>query len=245
MLIFPNGLCISGPVHHGWPTTHVADWFLGCDFALRRRLCFGAWRPFNDNVSTYDGRKPRRPHIGNYSLTRDARGQWLFPGRIIFPNTSLTERDIQYLYTVYIFTLFWDACVNNLYLGHSFRTHNGAVQVVWRQAFRSARQTERDQLEMWVIYDCSLLTKHSNNSTLLWISVGRLEAVSWRVDYTLSSSEMKVVNEGVIQLKLQASGAESGSSQTTVVSLSADKFRVLLSGLSRNKSQIIWQPIIS
>lgn len=60
--------------------------------------------------------------------------------------------------------------------------------------------------------------------------MGRLEAVSWRVDYTLSSSELREVNEPVIQLKLQAQGAESGSTETTVVSVSADKFRVLLAG---------------
>lgn len=62
--------------------------------------------------------------------------------------------------------------------------------------------------------------------------MGRLEAVSWRVDYTLSSSELKEVNEPMIQLKLQAQGAESGSAETTVVSIAADKFRVLLAGQS-------------
>lgn len=77
------------------------------------------------------------------------------------------------------------------------------------------------------------LTEH-----LLWgfaclcneLLVGRLEAVSWRVDYTLSSSELKEVNAPIIQLKLQAQGAESGSTETTVFSVSADKFRVLLAG---------------
>ena len=60
--------------------------------------------------------------------------------------------------------------------------------------------------------------------------MGRLEAVSWRVDYTLSSSELQEVNEPVIQLKLQAQGAQSGSTETTVVCVSAEKFRVLLAG---------------
>lgn len=54
--------------------------------------------------------------------------------------------------------------------------------------------------------------------------------MSWRVDYTMSSSELREVNEPIIQLKLQAQGAESGSTETTVVSVSADKFRVLLAG---------------
>ncbi|KAM9807957.1 COMM domain-containing protein 4 [Neosynchiropus ocellatus] len=65
------------------------------------------------------------------------------------------------------------------------------------------------------------------------LRLGRLEAVSWRVDYTLSSSELREVNEPVVQLKLQSQGAESGSSETTVVSLSADKFRVLLTELKQ------------
>lgn len=63
------------------------------------------------------------------------------------------------------------------------------------------------------------------------VAVGRLNAVSWRVDCILSSSELKEVNEPTVHLKLQAQGAESGSTETTVVSVSADKFRVLLTGL--------------
>lgn len=54
--------------------------------------------------------------------------------------------------------------------------------------------------------------------------------MSWRVDYTLSSSEMREVNEPLIQLKVQSRGAMPGSTETTVVSVSADKFRVLLAG---------------
>lgn len=60
--------------------------------------------------------------------------------------------------------------------------------------------------------------------------MGRLDSVSWRVDYTLSSSDLREVNEPLIQLKLQTQGAEPSSSETTVVSVSADKFRVLLAG---------------
>lgn len=61
-------------------------------------------------------------------------------------------------------------------------------------------------------------------------TVGRLEAVSWRVDYTLSSSELQEVNEPLIKLKLQHQGATPGSAETKVFSVSADKFRVLLAG---------------
>ena len=63
------------------------------------------------------------------------------------------------------------------------------------------------------------------------VSVSRLNSVSWRVDCILSSSELKEVNEPTVHLKLQAQGAESGSAETTVVSVSAEKFRVLLTGL--------------
>lgn len=60
--------------------------------------------------------------------------------------------------------------------------------------------------------------------------MGRLDAVSWRVDYTLAASELREVNEPLIQLRLQAQGVSAGSTETTVVSVSADKFRVLLAG---------------
>lgn len=80
----------------------------------------------------------------------------------------------------------------------------------------------------------TLLTKHwlrgAFHSALHSILVGRLDAVSWRVDYTLSSSELREVNEPLIQLKLQTQGPVPGPTETTVVSVSADKFRVLLAG---------------
>lgn len=62
------------------------------------------------------------------------------------------------------------------------------------------------------------------------VSVGRLDVVSWRVDYTLSSSELQEVNEPTVKLCLQTQGAETGHTETTIVSVSADKFRVLLTG---------------
>ncbi|XP_069018175.1 COMM domain-containing protein 4 isoform X2 [Embiotoca jacksoni] len=70
------------------------------------------------------------------------------------------------------------------------------------------------------------------------LRLGRLSSVSWRVDYTLSSSELREVNEPVIQLKLQTQGAESASAETTVVSVSADKFRVLLSELKQAQAMM-------
>lgn len=82
-------------------------------------------------------------------------------------------------------------------------------------------------------------------SFFVFISVGRLQSVSWRVDYTLSSSELREVNEPMIQLKLQTQGAESGSTETTVVSVSADKFRVLLAGQLCNLQSHCWSQFVA
>ncbi|KAF5902551.1 COMM domain-containing protein 4-like [Clarias magur] len=71
------------------------------------------------------------------------------------------------------------------------------------------------------------------------LRLGHLEAVNWRVDFTLSSSELKEVNEPIVQLKLQAQDPESGSTETTVVSITADKFRVLLTGLRAGLSVLV------
>ncbi|XP_077600969.1 COMM domain-containing protein 4-like [Stigmatopora nigra] len=70
------------------------------------------------------------------------------------------------------------------------------------------------------------------------LRLGRLEAVSWRVDYILSSSEMKEVNEAIVQLKIQSEEAGSGTLRSTVVSLTADKFRVLLSELKQAQAMM-------
>ncbi|KAG7521655.1 hypothetical protein JOB18_003813 [Solea senegalensis] len=70
------------------------------------------------------------------------------------------------------------------------------------------------------------------------LRLGQLEDVSWRVDYTLSSSELREVNEPAIQLKLQLNGAESGASETKVVSVSAEKFRVLLAELKQGQTMM-------
>ncbi|KAK1788832.1 hypothetical protein P4O66_002641 [Electrophorus voltai] len=70
------------------------------------------------------------------------------------------------------------------------------------------------------------------------LRLGRLEAVNWRVDYTLSSSELMEVNEPIVQLRLQAQHPESGSTATTVVSVTADKFRVLLTELKQAQAMM-------
>ncbi|XP_064878247.1 COMM domain-containing protein 4 isoform X1 [Oncorhynchus nerka] len=70
------------------------------------------------------------------------------------------------------------------------------------------------------------------------LRLGRLEVVSWRVDYTLSSSELQEVNEPTVQLCLQTQGAETGHTETTIVSVSADKFRVLLTELKQAQAMM-------
>ncbi|KAF7224387.1 COMM domain-containing protein 4 [Nothobranchius furzeri] len=70
------------------------------------------------------------------------------------------------------------------------------------------------------------------------LRLGRLNSVSWRVDYTLSSSELREVNEPVIQLKLQTQRADPGSSETNVFAVSADKFRVLLTELKQAQTMM-------
>ncbi|CAL8325235.1 COMM domain-containing protein 4 [Gadus morhua] len=70
------------------------------------------------------------------------------------------------------------------------------------------------------------------------LRLSRLNSVSWRVDCILSSSELKEVNEPTVHLKLQAQGAESGSAETTVVSVSAEKFRVLLTELKQAQAMM-------
>ncbi|XP_066557883.1 COMM domain-containing protein 4 isoform X2 [Amia ocellicauda] len=70
------------------------------------------------------------------------------------------------------------------------------------------------------------------------LRLNRLESVSWRVDYTLSSSELKEVNEPTVLLKLQVQGAQSSTMEPMVVSLTADKFRVLLTELKQAQAMM-------
>uniref|UniRef100_A0A672J442 COMM domain containing 4 n=1 Tax=Salarias fasciatus TaxID=181472 RepID=A0A672J442_SALFA len=69
------------------------------------------------------------------------------------------------------------------------------------------------------------------------LRLNRLENVSWRVDYTLSSSELSEVNEPEIHLKLQTKGPDSAT-ETTVVTVSAEKFRVLLTELKQAQAMM-------
>ncbi|XP_077173483.1 COMM domain-containing protein 4 isoform X2 [Paroedura picta] len=63
--------------------------------------------------------------------------------------------------------------------------------------------------------------------------VNRLDSVSWRVDYTFGSSELRQVNEPVVHLKLNIRDVGKGGSEPVAMTLSAEKFRVLLAELKQ------------
>ncbi|KAK1157970.1 COMM domain-containing protein 4-like [Acipenser oxyrinchus oxyrinchus] len=65
------------------------------------------------------------------------------------------------------------------------------------------------------------------------LRLSRLESVSWRVDYTLSSSELREVNEPTVLLRFQVNGPDPASKEPIVASLTAEKFRVLLTELKQ------------
>lgn len=60
--------------------------------------------------------------------------------------------------------------------------------------------------------------------------MNRLAGVGWRVDYTLSSSLLRSVEEPMVHLRLEVAAAPGTLAQPVVMSLSADKFQVLLTG---------------
>ncbi|KAL7980387.1 hypothetical protein Chor_014716 [Crotalus horridus] len=63
--------------------------------------------------------------------------------------------------------------------------------------------------------------------------VSCLDSVSWRVDYTLSSSELRQVNESVVHLKLNVKDVDRKVTEPVAMTLSAEKFRVLLAELKQ------------
>ncbi|XP_053259757.1 COMM domain-containing protein 4 [Podarcis raffonei] len=65
------------------------------------------------------------------------------------------------------------------------------------------------------------------------LRLNRLDSVSWRVDYTLSSSEIQRVNEPVVHLKLNVKDVDRGVQEPVAMMLSAEKFRVLLAELKQ------------
>ncbi|NXA14699.1 COMD4 protein, partial [Sapayoa aenigma] len=62
------------------------------------------------------------------------------------------------------------------------------------------------------------------------LRLSQLHSVHWRVDYTLSSSELQEVNEPLVHLTVNVQDRECGRTTAVPMTLSADKFRVLLAG---------------
>ncbi|XP_025246070.1 COMM domain-containing protein 4 isoform X5 [Theropithecus gelada] len=73
----------------------------------------------------------------------------------------------------------------------------------------------------------SPLQKHLRVCSL---RMNRLAGVGWRVDYTLSSSLLQSVEEPMVHLRLEVAAAPGTPAQPVAMSLSADKFQVLLTG---------------
>uniref|UniRef100_K7GJS3 COMM domain containing 4 n=2 Tax=Pelodiscus sinensis TaxID=13735 RepID=K7GJS3_PELSI len=59
------------------------------------------------------------------------------------------------------------------------------------------------------------------------LRLSRLDSVSWRVDHTLSS-ELQQVNEPLVHLKLAVRDEDRGVTEPLAMTVSAEKFRVLL-----------------
>ncbi|NXU08591.1 COMD4 protein, partial [Pardalotus punctatus] len=62
------------------------------------------------------------------------------------------------------------------------------------------------------------------------LRLSQLGSVCWRVDYTLSSSELLEVNEPLVHLTFNVQDRECEKMTAVPVTLSANKFRVLLAG---------------
>lgn len=65
------------------------------------------------------------------------------------------------------------------------------------------------------------------------LRVNRLVGVGWRVDYTLSSSLLRTVEEPLVHLRLEVAASPGAPAQPVAMSLSADKFQVLLADLKQ------------
>ncbi|XP_058702715.1 COMM domain-containing protein 4 isoform X2 [Poecile atricapillus] len=65
------------------------------------------------------------------------------------------------------------------------------------------------------------------------LRLSQLGSVRWRVDYTLSSSELQEVNEPVVHLTFNVRDTERDKTTAVPVTLSANKFWVLLAELKQ------------
>ena len=62
------------------------------------------------------------------------------------------------------------------------------------------------------------------------LAVNRLAGAAWRVDHILRSSLLRSVEEPVVRLRLEVADAPDAPARAVALTLSADKFQVLLAG---------------
>ncbi|KAK3600360.1 hypothetical protein CHS0354_015501 [Potamilus streckersoni] len=63
------------------------------------------------------------------------------------------------------------------------------------------------------------------------LRLSQLDDVEWRIDYIISSSELKDINEPCVQLKMKINNPDLHSTKPVSFTILADKFRVLLNEL--------------
>uniref|UniRef100_A0A672V1A1 COMM domain containing 4 n=1 Tax=Strigops habroptila TaxID=2489341 RepID=A0A672V1A1_STRHB len=71
------------------------------------------------------------------------------------------------------------------------------------------------------------------------LRLSRLGSVCWRVDYTLSSSELQEVHEPLVHLTFTVRDGQHGSTAAVPMAVSADKFRVLLAGETPGQELVV------
>ncbi|XP_064596063.1 COMM domain-containing protein 4-like [Liolophura sinensis] len=104
---------------------------------------------------------------------------------------------------------------------------------------------ELQQLGLPKEHSMALCRSYADNLTNLQeefrrksLRLSRLESVDWRVDYIISSSELKDVNEPCVQLRLGIRNPDVDTVDPVAFTLSADKFRVFLRDLKQANSMM-------
>ncbi|XP_062618664.1 COMM domain-containing protein 4-like [Saccostrea cucullata] len=99
---------------------------------------------------------------------------------------------------------------------------------------------ELQQLGLPKEHATSLCKSYSDSSDKLQthlrktsLRLSHLEKTEWRVDYILSSSELKEVNKPCVQMRLQVRNPDTGATTSVSFTVDMDKFRVLLSELKQ------------
>ncbi|KAL5007602.1 hypothetical protein ScPMuIL_016408 [Solemya velum] len=99
---------------------------------------------------------------------------------------------------------------------------------------------ELQQLGLPKEHAVSLCKSYSDNQEKLQqhfkiksLRLSHLDSVEWRVDYILSSSELKEVNEPCVQLRMKVKNPDTEKVDPVVFTIAADKFSLLLHELKQ------------